>query len=341
LNDRAKDVSANFVETTGVVPGLPTLRGRGYRVRLVYHVMAFFFRVFHATEMVLGPRVCELWALPFAWMDNHRRRKDYPQFLRLREALPAEFWKGLTPLRHHRDMIWNWEITGGAIFHYHRLGLPYWQKRFHVRGTPPWELPEWGARPVVLAFLHTGAFALIPFWVRSRGIPAAFVLGGLPYMLNNEAFKNMRRAGDYRYGVEDVPLTFPRRGPGLRDAIRFLAPGRVLAMALDGGRMSAEFDAYDAGGFSFYAKQGASRIAAQTDSILMPVAIRCRDGVEFDVRFGRSVPNELLQKHDYAAATQHLITELWTDLRENPGEISWTTLEGISPDLKVQRTGWL
>lgn len=303
--------------------------------------MALFFRVLHATELVLGPGILRIWAIPFAWANFRQRQRNFPQFLQLRQALPDEFWKGLTPEQHQRKLVSHWIFPGGAILHYHRLGLPYWQKRFHVRGTQPWDLPEWGSRPVVVAFFHTGAFTLIPFWLRSRGIPAGFVMGGLPFMVDNEAFQDMRRAGDHRYGVDGVPLTFQRRGPAVRDAFRFLQPGRVLAMALDGGRMSSEFDAYDAGGFPFYAKQGACRIAAQTNAILVPMAIRSTAPFKFEVRFGTPVPDELLRAHDFIAATQHLVTELWRDLKENPDEISWTTLEGISPDLRTQREGWL
>jgi lauroyl/myristoyl acyltransferase len=330
-----------MIGSQAAAPSGSLIRGRGYRVRAQYLLMAIFFRALHATELIFGPWVFRILAWPFALRDSFRRRKDYGQFLRLRQAVPDEFWKGLTPALHHWKMIWRWQLTGAAILHYHRLGLPYWQRRFHIQGTPPWELPEWGKRPFVVAFLHTGAFPLIPFWLRSRGIPAAFVLGGLPFILDNEAFQSMRQAGDHRYGVEGIPLTFQRRGPAVRDAFRFLAPGRILAMALDGGRLSAEFDAYETGVFPFYAKQGACRIAAQTNAVIMPIALRCTDTVKFEVRFGQPVPDEILLRHDYAAATQHLVTELWNDLKENPDEISWTTLEGISPALRAKRTGWL
>ncbi len=340
MNDPTPGLSPSLIDAP-VSPEGKLLRGRGYRVRAQYLLVALFFKTMHAAEYVFGPWVIRLWFLPLALIDRWKRRRDYPQFLRLREAVPAAFWKGLTPMEHHRQMIWHWQLTGGAIANYHRLGLPYWQKRFKIRGTPPWELPEWSTRPVVLAFLHTGAFALIPFWLRSRGIPAGFVVGGFPFMMSNEAFLGMVRAGDHRYGIQGVPLTFQRKGAALREAIRFLVPGRVLAITLDGGRMSAEFDAYDAGGFPFYAKQGASRIAAQTGAILMPVAVRCTNAVEFEVRFGHPVPDELLRNQDYAGATRHLVTELWKDLKENPAEVSWTTLEGISPALKTVRTGWL
>jgi lauroyl/myristoyl acyltransferase len=284
----------------------------------------------------------KVWALPFVWFDVVRRRHDYTHLSRLRGVLPPEFWKGLTTAQHLNKMVWQWCLAGGAVLHYHRLGLPYWQKRFHVQGTPPWELAEWGVRPVVVAFLHTGAFTLIPFWIRSRGIPAAFVMGGLPFMADNQAFQNMRCAGDHRYGVDGVPLTFQRRGPAVRDAFRFLRPGRILAMALDGGRISHELDLYDVGGFPFYAKQGACRIAAQTNAIVVPMAISCSSkSPEFEVRFGAPVPDELLRKQDYVGATQHLVTELWKGLKDHPDEISWTALEGVAPELKVKRMGWL
>ncbi len=68
---------------------------------------------------------------------------------------------------------------------------------------------------------------------------------------------------------------------------------------------------------------------------------RQRAGKGLDRLDPQGRPDEILQTHDYVAATQHLVTELWKYLRENPGEISWTVLEGISPELRTPRTGWL
>ena len=127
----------------------------------------------------------------------------------------------------------------------------------------------------------------------------------------------------------------------MRQAFRFLKPGRILGMALDGGRVSPDCDAYDAGGYPFYAKQGAFRLAAPTGAVLMPVSMACSDDLQFQVRFGQPVPDELLVTGNRVAATQHLVNELWSDLRKHPEELSYTALESVSPQLKLHRTGWL
>ncbi len=316
----------------------PGLRGRGYRVALQRKLTAWYFR--RAADCVgrFGIDTGLLFTAPFAAFDAWRRRVDLPQLERLRAALPEVYRAGTSTRRHYLRMIWNWYVGGYTVVLYPQLGRPAWQRRFTIRGTPPWELPSWGRRPVVLTFLHSGAFHVMPFWLRSRGIPAAFMLGGLPMMLETGAFRAIRDDGDGRAGLKDVPLTFGRRGAGLRDALRFLTPGHVLCMALDGGRMLPE-DKCDAGGFPFHAKQGASRIAAQTGALLLPVSIRRTRGVRYEVTFGDPVAPELLA--DPAAATQHLVQTLWTELKQHPLDLYWTALESASPDLRVDRCDWL
>jgi lauroyl/myristoyl acyltransferase len=311
-----------------------TLRGKGYRLRFQNIILHGTYR---AVECIGGAAVIPWLLVPFIGRDLVKRRRDYPQFVRLRNALPPDFWKGIGPRRHYFKMIRDWNELLGAALVYHRWGLPYWQKRFQVRGTPPYALPEWGKRPMILAFLHTGPFGLVRYWLRSRGIPCASLVDGLPPILLREDHWKILAAGDLRYGLKGVPQLF-RRGERLRDAIRFLKPGHALTIALDGAELTS--DRYDAGGLPILVQKGACRIAAQANAVVIPVSVRRTTACRFEIRFGKPVPDELIQKEDFAGATQYLISELWSELKENPGDLNWTTLEALAPALKVKRMEW-
>jgi lauroyl/myristoyl acyltransferase len=315
------------------------IKGKGYRVKLQTLYYKFFYGVFGLAESIFGPSIIPLFAIPFIGIDLARRERDLSQFERLRNALPAEFWQDVTPRKHYYRMVRNWADTGAVVLLQHRLGLPRWQKRFQVSGTPPQEHPDWGKRPVVLTFLHTGTFALLLYWLRSRGIPAAMLVGGIPFFINNDAFRKIMAIGDQRNGLEDVPHIFQRYNT-LREVIRFLTPGHALLMALDGGKRVDEVDTYDAGGFPIVLKRGAFRLAAQKNAILIPISARRTGMCRFEIHFGKPVPDELLRNGDRAAATQHLVSELWPGIAENPSDLNWTTLEAIAPQLRTGRTGW-
>ena len=328
------------VPATKSATGLGGFRGKGYRVRVILFLYELFVKFINISDRIGGPVLLE--GITFFWflVDLSKRWHDYPRFAQLHNLRPPAFWKGTGPFRHYLQMIWSWLLTCTTVLVYSRLGLPHWKKRFKTSGTSPQALPEWGARPVILAFLHVGAFPLIPLWLRSLGIPAGSVVGGLPLLAQNNEFRKMMAEGDSRYGLHGTPLTFSRSGPAVRAAFRFLKPGNILTIALDGGRLSTEHDAYDAGGFTFFAKQGASRIAAQTNAILMPVLIHSTGRLRFHIRFGTPVPDELLRKDDFKAATQHLVTELWKEIREHPTSVAWTAMEGYAPELRGKKPGW-
>jgi len=315
------------------------IRGKGYRLWLLNLLYKLFLQTFYLAECIGGADAIFLISIPFIEWDLLRRRRDFPQFVRLRNTLPPDFWKGLSPEKHYRKMIRDWNEAGGTILVYHRLGSPYWQKRFQVLGTPPDALPEWGKRPVILTFLHTGTFAIVPFWLRSQRIPTATLRWGLPFMVENAYYRQIMEEGDRRYGLAGVPHYFHRLNE-LREMIRFLQPGRALVTALDGGRVSPEMDRHDVGGFPFYVKRGACRVAAQTNAVVIPVSARRTGVCRFEIRFGKPVPDELIQKEDFADATQYLISQLWEDIKENPGDLNVTTLEAMAPDLRVKRVAW-
>ncbi len=315
-------------------------RGKGYRVRTIRFLYECFVKFMHLAEGIGGPIALAGISFFCFILELRHRWYDYPRFARIHRLRSPEFWKGTSAFRHYLRMLWRWHLTCGAVLVYSRLGLPHWKKRFKISGTPPQALPEWGTRPIILACLHVGAFPILPYWLRSLGIPAGTVVGGLPVILENDEFRKVVAQGDLLYGLKDVPLTFQRRGPAVRAAFRFLKPGHILCMAIDGGRLSIEHDAYDAGGFAYYAKQGAARIAAQTNAILIPVTVNNVGLLRFDIRFGAPVPDDLLQKEDFRAATQHLVTELWKANRERPDDLAWTSIESYAPGLRGRKPGW-
>jgi lauroyl/myristoyl acyltransferase len=315
-----------------------SIRGMGLRVGLQEIFARNLLRLFYAMERLFGPGIVPWMAAIFIFRDIVKRRKDYAPFVRLRKTLPDGFWKGIGPLRHALKMTRDWHETIATALLYHRLGSPEWQKRFEIVGTPLHVLPEWGSRPVVLAFLHTGPYGLFTYWLRSQKIAASYLAEGLPPALMNKLYQKMEEAGDARYDLKSIPLRISTTE--LREAIRFLQPGHVLGMALDGAKVVPEFVGYQAGGFPIQAKDGACRIAATTNAVVIPVSISRIGGCRFEIRFGKAVPDELIQKKDFFAATQYLISELWPNIEKNPGDMNWTTLDAFSSVPKTKRRGW-
>ncbi len=298
---------------------------------------ARLYKICYAIERIGGARIVPLLTLPFAALDILRRRRDYARFLRVRSAvLPATFWKSVGPLRHYMRMIFNWQETLMIALLYSRVSLPYWKKRFEVVGTAPQDLPEWGKRPVIVAFMHTGAFPIIRWYLRMQGLPTASLVGAMPLIIDNDYYNVYLSTGDKMNGVEGTPHYFR----SIRDALRYLKPGRVLTMALDGGTIAPQSERPQVAGHLIDVKRGACRVAAQTGAIVMPISMRRKGWCRYEVHYGSRVPDELLEKGDYAAATQHLVSELWPDLEAHPENLNWTALEAFAPELIAPRIEW-
>src|ERR1700677_715342 len=146
---------------------------RGIVGRIAYLWFKALMKVVAIFERVCGPGVLPTLMLPRAVYDYAKWQREYPQFVQLRGSLPASVWNGVGAQAHMWKVSRNWNENLAVMYFYNRLGLPYWRERFTVKGTSPQQLPEWGKRPVVIAFLHTGTFALLRFWLRSQGVPAA------------------------------------------------------------------------------------------------------------------------------------------------------------------------
>jgi hypothetical protein len=266
-----------------------------------------------------------------------KRCQGYSQLCRLRSGLPDSFWKGAPALHHFMTMFCVWISSLTTTLFYDRLNSPAWKKRITQRGTPPHLLAEWGQRPVVIAFLHTGGYPILRHWLRAHLVPTASYLGGIPRFFRHG--QKFRDKADHAYGLDGVPHIF-FGGKSLREALRFLKPGRALAVALEERDFQKPHEAYCANGVSICLNQVAFRIALLADAILMPAAIRQTGPFRFEISFGRPVPNDLMKEGSMAAANLHLLRELWPDLEQDPSALTWTTLEAVSPDLIKPRGEW-
>jgi len=300
---------------------------------LVKAAWAFLFRMLIAWvrigDRLTGPDLLFWFLSPLFVVDVLRRLTDYPSFKRLRDGLPAE-WRREGSFSHYLHMIRVWHEALATSLLYDRLSSPAWASRITVSGTPPNELPGWGQRPVIVAFVHTGAFSLLRYGMRARGIPTASLVAGLPRVIVIHA-ETIRRAGDTLHGMGDVPHTF--MGPkALREALHFLRPGHALTVALDGAK-GPDLIPCDAGGLILHVKDGAVRLAQRTNALLLPASVQRKGPFRFEFRFGPPVPEHLLQSDDTTEALQYLVRELWKDL-------NWSTLEALAPEKTRARSRW-
>ena len=295
-----------------------------------------FYRLFYSAERVLGVWVIFLFLRPIALIDLARRWKQLPQFDRLRRVAPKSFWQGLSSGTHYRKMIFDWHESMGVSLLYGRMGAPYWRKRVTVRGKMPFDTPGWEKRPIIIAQMHVGGYALIRTWLRSHGIKASLYVGGMPPILDQPAFLKREAEVDRAYGLEDIPGWF-RTSHSLREILRFLKPGNVLVMALDGGNVSPDSDRQETGDFPIFVKKGVCRIGAQVNALVYPASFKRLGPCRYEARFGQPVPDELLHKDDLTEATHHLVKELWRDIRADPDDLLWSALESFPPTFEERQ----
>jgi len=316
---------------------LPYRLGRSLLKRIRPTLFRSTIRLVRGGDRLLGPRFVSVLLTPFVAGDFLRRLPDYRLFRRLHATLPVSFWQR-GPLAHYLRMIRIWQETLAVALVYDRLSAPAWASRLTVSGTPPHRLPEWGKRPVVVVFMHTGGFGLLRYWLRAQGTPTASLIRGLPEIVTTYA-QGIREAGDNLYGLSNLPHTFGDIH-SLRHAIRFLRPGRALTMALEGGPLTKNRVGYEINGNFLHLEDGAVRIAQRTDAILLPVSVHRRGPCRFEFRFGSPVPDHLVRDGESHAAMKHLVRELWLPLENDPTAIFWSTLEALAPDKMGPRTAW-
>ncbi len=280
------------------------------------------------TDQFLGPGFLFWITVPIASLDFCKMLPALTYLEQLRRAMPNLVWP-LSPLRHLFYMIRAWQECLVIGVSYDRLRRASWVKRIKIQGFCPDTLPEWGKKPVIVTFLHSAGYTLLRSTLRARGIPAVTQVMAVPeyFWYHPEIYE----AGDRMYRLTGVPHFFT--GPNaVREAVRWLVPGHVLIMALDGGAMEKRL-AYDVEGRGLYLNNGAVRLAQKTGAMVVPATVHRTGRCAYEIHFGSPVPENLLQEADAEAAMTHLAKSHWRELESDLNAMTWTTLEAFSPSL--------
>lgn len=310
-------------------------RTRSRLSSLAYRAM---IRVVRWTDHRLGAGGLFWVLIPWTAWEVLRRRKDFRYFAELRGRLPAAFWQGTRPLPHFLRMISRWQGSLCICLLYDRLRLDRWSRRCRIEGTPPHLLPDWPRKPVVLAFLHTEGFATLRYWLRAHGIPTATLVGGAPPPLDQATFHQIRARADSAYGFEHDPHTYTPKQ--LKLMIQALKPGHVLAIALDGIATAGPLVEHPLEGRVIRLKDGAFRVAARASALLQPVSVVQTGFLSFTLRFGEPVPESWLSDPGPRRTHDHLLGQLWEVARQDPGSLTWSTLESLAAGENRTRVGW-
>ena len=111
---------------------------------------------------------------------------------------------------------------------------------------------------------------------------------------------------------------------------QFLTPGRNLYVMCDvdrGKQIDVTFDDY-----SFRFATGAIRLAAMAGAELIPCLITEKDIWDFEVWFGRAVPQTYLGHHpDLQGAATHLLEEFLPIVSQSPAQSGHRLVSCINP----------
>jgi lauroyl/myristoyl acyltransferase len=128
--------------------------------------------------------------------------------------------------------------------------------------------------------------------------------------------------------LSDCPSVFDRTE--LRRASEHLRAGRILAMAVEGGRDRHLRLVKD--GYTFDMATGVLRLAALTGAVVIPCLITAGPNLSFTVHLGDPVPEELVLRKDlHLAACEHLFHEFLQVVERNPGQSLGWLLEQFQP----------
>jgi lauroyl/myristoyl acyltransferase len=283
-----------------------------------------------ALPWILGPSIC--------W-DFARRLPDYELFKSLRSVHAPAFWGELTARYHYYVMVRNWQSTLATALLCDRLRAPGWAGRIEIRGVPPHQLSEWGKRPVIVVYIHSGAFGILRHWLRSQSVPTAAFVASMPRVLTGSWTRPISINADRVNGLAGVPQFF-QGVDQLRDALAFLVPGHVMTMGLDAGPSARFSNAFRVNGAEMWLNTTVVRLAAASGAVLLPASVAASDVCRFEIQFGQPVPHELIDRHNPEPAIQFIIDQLWKEIEAEPSALGWTNLEALAPNLARSHVPW-
>lgn len=222
-----------------------------------------------------------------------------PACLRQDAAIPP--WK-LPRLRFYYDRII--ELMPDL------LGMPKWQARCAIEGIEQIREALAQKRRVLLAFPHFSLYWEIRNWLRGAGLPVAFYAGA-----DSQNRTEARRHKDRWALLSEVPTVF--NSDQLADAIKFVASGRPLIIAMDGQR-GRQLDVPVGDGWIFEFATGPLRIAARQDALLFPCAMIVEDLWRYRIKIGRPLPRELLGPEKEMEAASYLLKQLLPHFERYP-----------------------
>jgi lauroyl/myristoyl acyltransferase len=192
-----------------------------------------------------------------------------------------------------------------------QLGTPKWRDRLQIDGLQYLETARRQQRPVILAFCHFGPYSLLRFWLRAAGFPVATLVKG-----QSQVRPMDKRLKDRVSPFPEIPTAFHRENQ-LRDAVKFLASGNVLLVAIDimsGKKMELALDEC----WQFWMATGPIRMAMRQNAEIIPCSIIDRGDWHFRIHLGPPVPAALLASGDPLPVGKHLLDAMLPVWRAHP-----------------------
>ncbi len=232
------------------------------------------------------------------------RKRGYatprPDFLRVR-----------TPARAERRQRMNDYLNHVLEFFPDRLPEEKWAQNCRVEGLERLQSAYRNKCPIILAGCHFGAYELIRFWLRAKGIPAATLRGG-----KTESRRFLTRLKDRFSPLPEIPVAI--YGDRLRVIDEFVAAGNPLLVVMD-SPVQRHVDVPFCDGWTFQMAAGAVRMAMRYHAELVPVSIVDEGRWHFTIKLGEPVPKELLLlENDWLPAGKHLMDQMVPIFREWP-----------------------
>lgn len=225
--------------------------------------------------------------------------------------LPSYFRRSVSD-RTRRQARENFLLSRFVEFFPDRLATPKWRERFETRGLHHLEEARERRGRAILVCFHFGAYKLIPFWLRTLGIPTIALIGG-----RSKERSRAKRAKDRLSPFPGMP-TVLYRGDQLRQTVAQLSAGHVLFIAAD-REASKQITVPLDDRWSFQMATGAMRLAARGGAELLPCSMTDEGRWRFRLEIGPPIPRRLLTgEPDLQGAGECLLQAMLPQLRERP-----------------------